>query len=75
MTPERIALTPVGEMRFGHHLCLTYDSEEERHAVLTAYVRDGLRAGHKVVYLADGESSEAVLDRLAGAAGRDGPSW
>ncbi|TDB92015.1 MEDS domain-containing protein [Actinomadura sp. 7K534] len=54
--------TPVGDMRPGDHLCLPYVNAEERHAVLTAFLNDGLRAGDALVYLVDGEP--------AGAAGR-----
>ncbi|MBW8483842.1 MEDS domain-containing protein [Actinomadura parmotrematis] len=59
----------VGAMRFGDHLCLTYDNEDERRAILAAYIRDGLRASHKIIYLADEDDPAAVLNRLARAPG------
>ncbi|MFC6886580.1 MULTISPECIES: MEDS domain-containing protein [Actinomadura] len=65
------ARTAVGRMKFGDHLCLTYDNEEERYAVLMAYIRDGLRADHKIIYLADQENPRDVLERLAAEAGKD----
>ncbi|MEV5572623.1 MEDS domain-containing protein [Spirillospora sp. NPDC052269] len=61
------AAVAVGEMRFGDHLALTFTGDEERYAVLAAYVRDGLRRDHKIVYLADQEDADAVLSRLAAA--------
>lgn len=60
----------VKEMRFGDHLCLSYDNAEERRAILTAYVRDGLRSNHKVVYLSDQDPPEKVVAWLGG--GQDG---
>ncbi|MFG2090840.1 MEDS domain-containing protein [Spirillospora sp. NPDC048824] len=56
--------TPVGEMRAGDHLCLPYINHEERHTVLTAFLNDGLRAGHALVYLVDGEPAGAAAARL-----------
>ncbi|WP_243773005.1 MEDS domain-containing protein [Actinomadura barringtoniae] len=51
--------TAVGDMLLGDHLCLIYESEEERLAVLIAYVGDGLAAGHKVIYVADATGNPA----------------
>ncbi|GAA2163509.1 MEDS domain-containing protein [Actinomadura napierensis] len=44
---------PVGSMELGDHLCLFFDSEAERRSVMATYVRDGVRAGHKVIYISD----------------------
>ncbi|MGI5164672.1 MEDS domain-containing protein [Spirillospora sp. CA-253888] len=63
MTPSG-AGKAVGGMEFGDHLCLTYDNPDERLAVLRAYVRDGLAADHKVVYLSDQDPPERVLEWL-----------
>lgn len=56
----------VKEMTFGDHLCLSYDNAEERRAILTAYVRDGLCSNHKVVYLSDQDPPEKVVAWFAG---------
>ncbi|MGP4022181.1 MEDS domain-containing protein [Actinomadura sp. 3N407] len=81
MAPEQVRhrsggpATPVGEMRAGDHLCLAYVNDEERHAVLTAFLNDGLRAGHALVYLVDDEPAGAAAERLRhgfGAALGDG---
>ncbi|GAA2597520.1 MEDS domain-containing protein [Actinomadura fulvescens] len=62
------ARTAVGGMKFGDHLCLACDNDAERHAVLLAYIRDGLRARHKVVYLAGERRPDETLARLVRAA-------
>jgi anti-anti-sigma regulatory factor len=54
----------VGDMRFGDHLCLAYVNDEEHHTVLTAFLNDGLRAGHALVHLVDGEPAERAAARL-----------
>ncbi|MFB4319691.1 MEDS domain-containing protein [Actinomadura sp. 21ATH] len=64
----------VGRMEFGDHLCLSYDNADERHAILLAYIRDGLAADHKIIYLSDEDSPEAVvgwLEAVPEAAGLD----
>lgn len=66
-TGSEAAAVAVGEMRFGDHLALAFTGDEERYAVLAAYMRDGLRHNHKIIYLADQEDAGAVLDRLAAA--------
>lgn len=67
--------TAVGDMRLGDHLCLIYESEEERLAVLIAYIGDGLAAGHKIIYMADAPSDRlgpGPSDRSAGSGDRAG---
>ncbi|KAB2345999.1 MEDS domain-containing protein [Actinomadura rudentiformis] len=59
--------TAVGEMKFGDHLCLPYDNDAERYAVLLAYIRDGLRSQHKIVYLAGERRPDETLARLVRA--------
>lgn len=61
-------ITPkaVGSMRLGDHLCLFFDNDDERRSVMAAYVRDGVRANQKVVYISDAESARDVLDWLLG---------
>ncbi|MBO0512850.1 MEDS domain-containing protein [Streptomyces beijiangensis] len=46
------ALTAVGRMRAGDHLFLGYGTDEERDAVLAAFVLDGLASGHRCLVLA-----------------------
>ncbi|HEU5026508.1 MAG TPA: MEDS domain-containing protein [Spirillospora sp.] len=63
----------VGEMRFGDHFFLAYDNGAERYAVLAAYLRAGLRAGHALVHLADGEPAETARNRLRALFAADAP--
>ncbi|SEF90309.1 anti-anti-sigma factor [Thermomonospora echinospora] len=69
---DRIPHKPVGAMVFGDHLSLSYNSDEERRAVLTDYVRDGLRADHKIIYMSDDRPAPAVLAWLRDAPGAAG---
>lgn len=64
----------VSDMRFGDHLCLPYDNDEERRAVLFGFVTDGLRDGQKVLYVSDGVAPEEIqswLEQEPGAGGFD----
>lgn len=51
----------VGGMQFGDHLCLLYDHDYERRAILVAYIRDGLRADHKIIYVSDTDGADGIL--------------
>jgi len=42
-------------MTSGTHLCLIYDSEDERREVVAKFVRDGLAGGERVAYFTDAE--------------------
>ncbi|WP_433327985.1 MEDS domain-containing protein [Spirillospora sp. CA-294931] len=52
-------------MAFGDHLCLPYDGEEERDAVLRAYIGVGFDLGHRILLLA---GDDGAADRLPIAA-------
>jgi anti-anti-sigma regulatory factor len=65
MSTDRQSPKPVSAMIFGDHLCLSYDNALERRAILSDYVRDGLRANHKVVYLSDEDPAEAIVAEFA----------
>ncbi|MUN37005.1 MEDS domain-containing protein [Actinomadura litoris] len=56
----------VGDMRLGDHLCLFFDNDEERRSIMADYVRDGVRAGHKVIYISDAVGAPDVLGWLLG---------
>ncbi|MEV4258166.1 MEDS domain-containing protein [Spirillospora sp. NPDC049652] len=43
---------PVRELRPGDHAWLPYSGEDEQRHVVGTFVRDGLEAAHKVIYLA-----------------------
>ncbi|WP_242903862.1 MEDS domain-containing protein [Actinomadura terrae] len=56
----------VGDMRLGDHLALFFDDDEERRSIMADYVRDGVRAGHKVIYVSDAVSAPEVFRWLFG---------
>src|SRR5487761_590468 len=76
--PASPECTSVGRMALGDHLCLVFDGEPERRAVVGTFVRDGLDACHKILYVADPELSGGPgewlrsLDRRVTAALRSG---
>lgn len=61
------AFRPVSSIAAHDHACLLYASDAERWDVAAAYVDAGLRAGERVVYVADGEDPESVVDALTAA--------
>ncbi|WP_433474097.1 MEDS domain-containing protein [Spirillospora sp. CA-142024] len=67
MPAARTRVKPVGAMELGDHLALVFDNEEERRSIMAGYARDGVAAGHKVIYISDGVSAPEVLDWLLAA--------
>src|SRR5439155_9006588 len=51
--PGMADTTTVDRVGAGDHACLTFSNAEERLDLLAAFVRDGLRAGQKVVCWTD----------------------
>jgi anti-anti-sigma regulatory factor len=62
--------TQVTDLMVNDHACLTYGEPEERLDLTAAFVRDGLAAGLKVVWLSDEAPAQAVpeLTRRVAAA-------
>ncbi|QUI30290.1 MEDS domain-containing protein [Streptomyces alfalfae] len=58
------ALRAVGEMRPGDHLFHGYATEEEREAVLAAFLVDGLASGHRGLLLAPAQTPPGPLEGL-----------
>lgn len=54
-------LTVVGQMRPGDHLLLGYDADEEREAVLAAFLLDGLACGERGLLLTSVDAPPGVL--------------
>lgn len=65
-----MASTPLARLVPGDHVCWFFRSPQEHCAGVTAFVRDGLESGGKVLYLADAIPVEAVAGYLR-AAGLD----
>lgn len=61
---------PVRELRPGDHAWLAYSGEDEQRHVVGSFVRDGLEAAHKVIYLAG--SDDVDVPGLHGALARPG---
>src|SRR5205809_7646021 len=56
----------------GDHACLTFTDAEERLDLVAAFVRDGLKAGSKVVCWTDTISPDALAEQLTARAVRLG---
>ncbi|MDI1460217.1 MEDS domain-containing protein [Catellatospora sp. KI3] len=56
--------TSVEDLRPGDHACLTFSDSDERLDIVAAFVRDGLRAGEKVVCLTESLSPSALAEEL-----------
>lgn len=56
----------------GDHACLTFTDAEERWDLVAAFVRDGLKAGSKVVCWTDAVNPEALAEQLSARAVRPG---
>lgn len=54
----------VEDLRPGDHACLTFTDSEERLDLVAAFVRDGLRAGQKVLCVTDSLPSGALHTQL-----------
>lgn len=65
---------PVGAMELGDHLALIFDNDEERRSIMAAYARDGVAAGHKVIYISDGVRAGDVLGWLLAEREQSGPA-
>jgi hypothetical protein len=59
-------------VELGDHACLTFTDADERLDLVAAFVRDGLRAGLKVVCWTDAVSPDGLADELAARSVRPG---
>ncbi|MBI2939286.1 MAG: MEDS domain-containing protein [Chloroflexi bacterium] len=55
----------IAALRPGDHLCLIYDNLAEQMAAVAAFMRDGLAAGERCVYIADDRTFDEVAGGLA----------
>jgi len=55
------ALQSILDLSLGDHLCCMYETEEEHRAVLAPFIRSGLDQNHKVFYVVDSNTAEAVF--------------
>lgn len=54
----------IEDLRPGDHLCYFYETEQEHHALITPFLRQGLEHGEKVVIVVDERTAEGILNRL-----------
>jgi hypothetical protein len=59
--PAAIAVRP------GEHACFRFQRRDERERIADAFMRVGLRLGHRVVYLCESRDVDGTLLRLDGA--------
>ena len=52
-------------LQAGDHLCCLYESEEEHHALLSPFIRQGLERHEKVLYIVDDHSADQILGYLS----------
>jgi anti-anti-sigma regulatory factor len=69
--PERLVAVPI---RPGEHACGRFADRRDGQRLATAFVRDGLRRGHKVLYLCDGDDVEELVSELAALEGEIKPA-
>ena len=62
--PSTHSVRTIADLGPGDHLCCLYETEEERRAVLTPFLRQGLEQGEKVAYIVDARTAETVLGYL-----------
>jgi anti-anti-sigma regulatory factor len=62
----------VDELDAGDHVCLTFSDADERLDLVAAFVRDGLRRGHKVVCWTDTVAPDQLVGELVTRAVRPG---
>jgi PAS domain S-box-containing protein len=54
----------IADLQPGDHLCCIYETDEEHRNVLTPFIREGLEANQKVIYIVDANTAEEILDYL-----------
>ncbi len=58
-------LTALDSLQPGDHLCCIHETEEEFRAVVESYLRQGLDASEKIIYIADIRSPQIVMEWLS----------
>lgn len=63
----------LGDLRPGDHLCVIYRNDDEHRIVLSDYLRRGLEAGERVLYIVDARTARQIRGHLrdAGISVRD----
>jgi hypothetical protein len=72
--PHEAPVNDALAIRPGEHACLRFTRREDGDRLVAAFVRDGLRRGHKVVYLVDREPVDDCVAWLSSAVTDAGPA-
>ena len=57
----------LAALRHGDHLCLPYDSDDDRDEVIAPFIGEGLARGERCVYIVAQEQQETLMKTLAAA--------
>ena len=60
-------MSSLSALRQGDHVCAVYDSSEEQLETISEYVKAGLDAGERCLYIVDDRTPDEVLGGMAGA--------
>lgn len=60
-------MSSLSALRQGDHVCAVYDSPEEQLETISGYVKAGLDAGERCLYIVDDRTADEVLGGMAGA--------
>jgi len=63
MHPDR-PFSGIEDLRPGDHLCVIYRDDDEHRTVLSDYLRRGLEAGERVVYIVDARTARQIRGYL-----------
>jgi len=62
--PPESSTTKITHLQPGDHLCCIYETEKERRNVLTPFIKEGLEANQKVIYIVETNTAEEITDYL-----------
>ena len=62
---KKLIYNSIKELKEGDHLCCLYKTEEERQALITPFIRQGLESREKVIYIVDTHNAKTVLQYLS----------
>ena len=64
LKPSEESIKEITDLEAGDHLCCIYEDDEEHREVLTPFIKRGLEANQKVIYIVDANTADVILDYL-----------
>ena len=64
LTPSEESIKEITDLETGDHLCCIYEDDEEHREVLTPFIKQGLEANQKVIYIVDANTADVILNYL-----------